>query len=61
MNRGELTHWYWRYYLLLEKRFIETTDYVEVCEDNYRSFSNAYALLIQAIGAELDSVFKVYG
>ncbi len=59
MTRKELSQ-YWRYYLLLEKRFIETLDYTELHTDNYKSFSNNYALLIQAIGAELDTMFKLY-
>ena len=43
MNRKELSQNHWKYYLMLEKRF----------EDNFDVFSNGYALLIQAIGAEL--------
>lgn len=45
---------------MLEKRFIESMEYVELHEDNYNAFSNGYALLIQAIGAELDTVFKEF-
>ena len=51
---------YWQYYLLLEKRFIDTLDYITLAEENYPCFSNEYALLIQAVGSELDSVFKTY-
>lgn len=43
-----------------EKRFIESIEYVELHIDNYNTFSNSYALLIQAIGAEIDTVFKEY-
>lgn len=43
---------------MLEKRFMESIEYVELHEDNLKTFSNGYALLIQAIGAELDTVFK---
>lgn len=60
MNRKELSQKHWRYYLMLEKRFIESMEYVELHEDNYNAFSNGYALLIQAIGAELDTVFKEF-
>lgn len=60
MNRKELGKRYWKYYLLLERRFLQSIEYVELYEDNYSAFSNGYALLIQAIGAELDTVFKIY-
>ena len=51
---------YWRYYLLLEKRFVGTLEYITLSTENYPAYSNEYALQIQAIGAELDSVFKTY-
>ena len=60
MTRDELAQHYWRYYLLLEKRFIETIDFAELNTDNYNVYSNTYALLMQAIGAELDTMFKIY-
>ena len=58
MNRKELSQNHWKYYLMLEKRFVESIEFVELHEDNFDAFSNGYALLIQAIGAELDTVFK---
>ena len=60
MNRKELTQKHWNYYLLLEKHFLETIEYVELDSTNFNVFPNAYALLIQSIGAELDAVFKVF-
>lgn len=60
MNRKELSQNHWKYYLMLEKRFIEAIEYVELHKDNFNAFSNGYALLIQAIGAELDTVFKEF-
>lgn len=45
---------------MLEKRFMESIEYVELHKDNYNAFSNGYALLIQAVGAELDTVFKEF-
>lgn len=60
MTRKELSQKYWKYYLMLEKRFIDSMEYVELNKDNYNAFSNSYALLIQAIGAELDTVFKEF-
>lgn len=60
MNRKELSQNHWKYYLMLEKRFMESMEYVELHKDNFNAFSNGYALLIQAIGAELDTVFKEF-
>lgn len=60
MNRRELTQRHWGYYLVLEKKFVDSIEYVELHEDNYNAFSNGYALLIQVIGAELDILFKEY-
>lgn len=60
MDRKELSQNHWRYYLMLEKRFVESTEYVELHKDNFNTFSNTFALLLQAIGAELDTVFKEY-
>lgn len=45
---------------MLEKRFIDSIEFVEFHEDNFDTFSNGYALLMQAIGAELDTVFKEF-
>ena len=50
MNRKELSQNHWKYYLMLEKRFVESIEFVELHEDNFDAFSNGYALLIQAIG-----------
>lgn len=60
MNRQEFISKCWKYYLMLEKRFIETMDFVEIAPQNYGSFSNHYAMIIQATGAELDSFFKIF-
>ncbi len=48
MNRKELSQNHWKYYLMLEKRFVESIEFVELHErDNFDAFSNGYALLIQ--------------
>lgn len=60
MERDIFSRNYWRYYCLLEKKFLSTVDYVEIHKDNFNCYSNEYALLLQAIGAELDNVFKLY-
>ena len=60
MTREELTLRHWKYYLMLEKHFVDSIEYAELNTANYNTFSNGYALLIQAIGAELDTVFKEF-
>ena len=45
---------------MLEKRFVDSIEFVELHKDNFSAFSNGYALLIQTIGAELDTVFKEF-
>ena len=60
MTRDEFLNKYWKYYLLLEKKFLNTNDYVEICKDNKDAYSNEYAYMLQAIGGELDTFFKEY-
>ena len=60
MTRKELSRNYWRYYRMLEDKFLSTANYVEISPANFSAFSNEYALLLQSIGAELDNFFKVY-
>lgn len=60
MNRTEFLNDYWSYYLLLERKFINTLNYVELSPQNYKTYSNEFAFLMQSIGAELDSFFKIY-
>lgn len=60
MTRDEFMRDYWAYYLMLEDRFIHTLNYVELSTDNKDAYSNEYAGLLQMIGAEMDSFFKVY-
>ena len=60
MDRNDLTQYYWKHYLLLEKRLLKTSRYVEIDKDNFKAFSSEYLMLIEAIGAELDHFFKIY-
>ena len=60
MTRKELSRRYWKYYRMLEGKLLESADYVEIDQRNFQTFSNEYALLLQAIGAELDNFFKAY-
>ena len=45
---------------MLEGKFLQTVDYVEPSEVNYSAYSNEYAYLLQSVGGELDTIFKVY-
>lgn len=49
---------YWHYFLSLEQDFIKTSDYVEVCRGNYKTFSIRYLQLILSVGSEVDVVMK---
>ena len=40
MTRDQFIREYWNYYLMLEKKFITTTLYVALSEDNFNTFSN---------------------
>lgn len=60
MNRDEFINKYWHYYLMLEEKFIKTLQYVDLNVNNYDTYSNEFAMLIQSTGSELDLVFKIY-
>lgn len=60
MNREEFLRDCWAYYKMLEDKFIHTLNYVALSKDNELTFSNEYAGLIQLMGSELDSFFKIY-
>ena len=60
MNTQDIKIDYWNYYLMLENKFLNTLNYVELSPKNYSTYSNEYAHLIQTIGAELDNCFKGY-
>lgn len=60
MNRQDFHINYWEYYLMLERKVIDTLNYVELCENNFSTYSNQFASLMQSIGSELDEFFKIY-
>ena len=60
MDRATFMNKYWRYYLLLEKKFIDTLNYVELAEENFSTYSVEYAHQLLAVGSELDTFFKIY-
>ena len=49
---------YWSYYIELENEFIDTIKYVELCSDNYKTYSVEYLKLLQAICSEIDTIGK---
>lgn len=59
MTRKEFMTNCWRFYLMLEKRFLDTTQYVELHHENFSTFSLEYVNLLQSIGSELDVFMKV--
>lgn len=60
MNRNEFLRVHWTYFLMLEEKLQGTFDYVQCHEKNFPVFSNQNTALLQLIGAEIDSFFKVY-
>lgn len=59
MTRTDFIKNCWRFYLMLEKRFMETTQYVELSTDNFNTYSLEYVSLLQSVGSELDVFMKV--
>ena len=55
MTRADFIKNYWNYYLSLENRMLQTSSYVAIDLANSETFSNEYAILVQAIGGELDA------
>lgn len=49
---------YWKFYLQLEKEFIELTQYIEFVPANYKVYSVKLMQLLLTIGSEVDSVMK---
>lgn len=49
---------YWRMFLMLEKEFVKTLDYVELNTNNYTTTSIIFSKLLLSIGAEIDNIFR---
>ena len=60
MNRTDFMNHYFRYYLLLEKKFIATLNYVELAKDNFSTFSVEYAHQLLAIGSVISRIEKIF-
>lgn len=50
---------HWSYYVSLEDDLIETGRYVEICEDNFDTYSTQFTRLLLAAGSEVDVVAKI--
>lgn len=50
---------HWSYYMSLEDDLIEISRYVEICEDNFRTYSTQFTRLLLAAASEIDVVAKV--
>lgn len=60
MTTKEFLSIYWNQYILLEKEFLKTLQFVSLNEDNKRTYSNAYQKLILELGSEIDIALKQY-
>ena len=58
MTRNEFLNNYWRFYLLLEDRFLKSLSYVELCEINYDTYSIEFVSQLREIGSEIDIIMK---
>ena len=60
MNSKDFILNYWKNYILIEKEFMESINFIEIDEINYKTYSSFYAKLLLQIGSEIDIVFKKY-
>ena len=58
MTVSEFKKNYINHYLLLEKDFQLTTEYVTLSEDNYNTYSVSYLKLLLTIGSEIDVMLE---
>ncbi len=53
------TYSYWQYFLAIEADFAATARYVEICPDNFKTYSVEYAKLLLASASEIDVLCKL--
>lgn len=58
MTRNEFLTQYWRYYLSLEKDFIQLTRYVGLYEENFNVFSDEIHKQLISVGVEFENISK---
>ena len=51
---------FWKQYLLLEKDFLETDEFVTIDKSNFKTFSSRYTYLFLNICREVDSIAEEY-
>lgn len=56
MNREEFIRIYYRQYKILEKKFIDISEYVDLSSKNYAVFSNHFVDMFLSICSEIDSL-----
>ena len=49
---------FWNYYMSIEKDLYKTVEYVEPCIENFKTYSQEYAKIINVACAEADVIFK---
>lgn len=57
---NEFIQRYWKYYLILEKNFLNAEPYLTIDELNFHAFSNEYLKQYQIICSEIDVIAKSY-
>lgn len=58
MTRQEVLNNYWRFYLLMEDKFLKSLSYVELHPDNYKTFSIEFVSQLREVGSEIDVIMK---
>ncbi|MBR2828031.1 MAG: hypothetical protein IKE70_02215 [Bacilli bacterium] len=60
MNSKDFILNYWKNYILIEKEFMESINFIEIDKINYKTYSSFYVKILLQIGSEVDIVFKKY-
>lgn len=58
MNSKQFNGLYWNHYIILEEDFRNTLRYVELAEENFKTFSVEFNKQLQSIGSEFDVICK---
>lgn len=54
MDKKKFLQLTWKNYILIEKEFVKTLEYITLDEDNYNCFSAAFLKILLQIGSEVD-------